>query len=572
MFLGHSQGNLVLNRVYFDRLSTTERGKTFGISVATPDDRTPGGSLHTTLDEDNLIEILVPFSLNGNTSNGPCGSWFACHDFTTSYLKPNATPPQGQTASAPQISQTLVVAINQALATTSTLNQPPTAGFTMGFGLQTATDGQTLNLTVAPGGSATVSLDASTRSTDVQPGFVAEYQWRVDGTLQSGVLNSIRQFSLDASTHSIQLVVVDNQGASSLAATGTVIVNVALPGPRYTITDLGVLPGGDSSGAESINAAGVVVGKSSGTSNPIGGYSGCGSPITDLPFIWTPNVGIQGLGTPPVHDSLGYGPCHGSAQAINDQGAIVGTLGFGQPSHVALFRPFIWTSSEGMKIVPFGNNTGASDINNLGTVVGNDGSGAFRWSPPSSGMQYGGGGFFARATAINDLGTAAGAVTGGTGCFGGPFVWDISGQVQGLSLDTLLPPVTILCSQTLTEDISNSGVIVGSLRIATSSGGISVAWIFKNNTAQSLGHLPLVNDGSNEALGINDNDVVVGTSNSKAFVWSSLDGMQDLNILTHASTLGWTLDRATAINQIGQIVGSGVHNGLRRAFLLNPIP
>ncbi len=33
---------------------------------------------------------------------------------------------------------------------------------------------------------------------------------------------------------------------------------------------------------------------------------------------------------------------------------------------------------------------------------------------------------------------------------------------------------------------------------------------------------------------------------------------------------GWELNGATAINDLGQITGSGTHNGLTRAFLLTP--
>ncbi len=47
--------------------------------------------------------------------------------------------------------------------------------------------------------------------------------------------------------------------------------------------------------------------------------------------------------------------------------------------------------------------------------------------------------------------------------------------------------------------------------------------------------------------------------------------MTDLNSLIPAGS-GWVLTRATAINDAGHIVGSGVIGGQVRAFLLTPDP
>jgi hypothetical protein len=41
--------------------------------------------------------------------------------------------------------------------------------------------------------------------------------------------------------------------------------------------------------------------------------------------------------------------------------------------------------------------------------------------------------------------------------------------------------------------------------------------------------------------------------------------------LDAATGEGWTIASASAINNLGQIAGSGTHNGLARAFLLAPI-
>jgi probable HAF family extracellular repeat protein len=53
-----------------------------------------------------------------------------------------------------------------------------------------------------------------------------------------------------------------------------------------------------------------------------------------------------------------------------------------------------------------------------------------------------------------------------------------------------------------------------------------------------------------------------------AFLWSAGE-MKDLNTLLPAGS-GWVLEEATGVNDAGQIVGAGTHNGHTRAFLLQP--
>jgi hypothetical protein len=47
--------------------------------------------------------------------------------------------------------------------------------------------------------------------------------------------------------------------------------------------------------------------------------------------------------------------------------------------------------------------------------------------------------------------------------------------------------------------------------------------------------------------------------------------MIDLNLLIDPTT-GWVLNEASGINESGQIVGWGLHNGQTRAFLITPVP
>jgi probable HAF family extracellular repeat protein len=92
----------------------------------------------------------------------------------------------------------------------------------------------------------------------------------------------------------------------------------------------------------------------------------------------------------------------------------------------------------------------------------------------------------------------------------------------------------------------------------------------------SMNDLGVLTGGTQSwAFGINDSDVIVGTSNVtggafRAFVWDSTDGMRNLNNLLPTGT-GWTLIRATDINNNGMIVGFGTNGSAQnRAFLLTP--
>ena len=74
------------------------------------------------------------------------------------------------------------------------------------------------------------------------------------------------------------------------------------------------------------------------------------------------------------------------------------------------------------------------------------------------------------------------------------------------------------------------------------------------------------------AYAINGAGQVVGTADTRsegkrAFLWSPGGGMVDLNGLIDRAA-GWVLTQARGINDTGQIVGQGLHNGQPRAFRL----
>ena len=109
--------------------------------------------------------------------------------------------------------------------------------------------------------------------------------------------------------------------------------------------------------------------------------------------------------------------------------------------------------------------------------------------------------------------------------------------------------------------------IVGRSDNNSSTGEYAFAFLYDGVTTSDLGTLGGLRSG---AYDINDSDQVVGYSETlagnHAFVWDQATGMQDLNSLITAS--GWVLTSAAAVNNAGDIVGTGLLNGEAHGFLL----
>jgi probable HAF family extracellular repeat protein len=127
--------------------------------------------------------------------------------------------------------------------------------------------------------------------------------------------------------------------------------------------------------------------------------------------------------------------------------------------------------------------------------------------------------------------------------------------------------------------INNSNMVTGTTGSNSSTGEYAHAFLYdyNANTVIDLGTLP-VNDTesglSSAAYDINDLNQVVGssrliTANTSlndpakyhAFIWE--DGqMSDLNSMVQELPAGWILNRATAINENGDIAGVGLFAGI----------
>ena len=87
--------------------------------------------------------------------------------------------------------------------------------------------------------------------------------------------------------------------------------------------------------------------------------------------------------------------------------------------------------------------------------------------------------------------------------------------------------------------------------------------------AYTITDLGTLGGDSSEGTGINAGGQVTGVGDSGAFLWDGTD-MLDLNDLI-APGSGWILGQGNAINDAGQIAGSGFIGGQQHAFLLTPI-
>lgn len=325
----------------------------------------------------------------------------------------------------------------------------------------------------------------------------------------------------------------------------------------YSVTDLGAVTASNSSLGWHINGSEQVAGfEENASGNPAAWYLGCGT--------------FTSLGT--------LGGSYAESHGINNSDMVVGW------SHNASGkrRAFRWTSGGGMVdlgVVASRTDSEALSVNASSEIVGtvvNFGS------PPSSRLAflYLPVGAYSLSAGMNSLGTLGGTqsvamdisdsgrVVGGAQNAGGnyrPFRWN-TGTMTDLGTlggDSVRPDHRA-------EAVNSSGNIAGR---SYTAGAAARAFYWNGTTMSDLGVLT----GGTEswAFGLNDSNVVVGTSNVtggafRAFVYDTTNGLRNLNSLISGGS-GWTLIRATDINNDGFITGWGTNgSGDTRAFLLTP--
>lgn len=328
-----------------------------------------------------------------------------------------------------------------------------------------------------------------------------------------------------------------------------VLILAPLAGAQsYTVTDLGVLSGGDYSVAGGLNDFGTVVGSSSVANLGKASYHA---------FIWTKSSGMRDLG-------VYSGDTNSAATGINNSGDIVGTsFGFFFP---VPYHAVLWKHGGPIQEIGSlaGTNSYANAINDSGMIVGYstlaDGANdAFLWTSVS-GMQDLGdlpGGASSSAYAIN----ASGEVVGDSGLDNPAefhaFLWT---QANGMEdLGTLSGGLVSRATA-----ISDAGTIVG------------YSWTEQFNNVcfiwtSGQGMQPLDLGLSSSLYGINSSNEIVGSNISSGvpFLWTPSRHMQTLDSLIPPNS-GWVFNEVVGINRVGQIAATGTINGQRHAALLTP--
>jgi probable HAF family extracellular repeat protein len=320
--------------------------------------------------------------------------------------------------------------------------------------------------------------------------------------------------------------------------------------PLYSVTEVGPRPGGEPVQALGIDAEGHVSGwwrgnfargifwgapphtlelevpsgwaglvftgvNSSGVATGFLGLESSNGPDLEHPFVWKDGV-LTDLGT--------VGGYEARPSAINEAGQVVGNS---DHIHNVSYRGFLWDGTQRFALDPLGrrpNTYGDSyafDINNGGQIVGATSTETSNLPHPvtwinrhAAALGDPKNAWYAYGVAINDHGTIAVWGRGNAPDRGVPFLWRDGVYTQ-------LPGLT-----------------------PTASAGI--------------------ND-------LNENDVAVGSSASRAVIWK--DGqITDLNTQV-PQDLGATLHTTIAINNRGQLLClSASDEDYDRAFVLTPRP
>jgi probable HAF family extracellular repeat protein len=325
-------------------------------------------------------------------------------------------------------------------------------------------------------------------------------------------------------------------------------VRAESPARKLVPTDLGSLYSHNTY-ARKVNQSGQVVGDSTTASLYTHGFRWTKGAITDLGSLF---------------------PNHSYARGINSQGHVVGISFESVTPNLSRAHAFQWIDGTMTELAGLGGDTAAVAINDSDEIVGAASTPANETRPVvwrkgaivdlNTEAGAGSGWQLASATAINNLGQIV-----GVGYFNGlqrAFVLD-----HGVATDLGTLPGGAYSQATA---INNQGWVVGR---SAKPGDVDHGVMWQDGTIIDLGKLAGISAGVND---VNDLGQVVGSApisvyGAAAFLWQN-GTMTDLNALIDPllpPNSGWILTEATAINNAGQIVGSGLHNGHYDAFLLD---
>jgi probable HAF family extracellular repeat protein len=340
-----------------------------------------------------------------------------------------------------------------------------------------------------------------------------------------------------------------------------ILLGLAVPSRAgFTIRDLGVLtPSGTSAGA---------------AINPLGNVAGSATNAAGV----SEAVKTQGSTFQAISNTLGVSS---SASSINLYGNVAGTY----VDANGVNHGFSTSGGGVVTINPLtgGTYTQANGINKSGEVVGTGDvtNGTTRAFTVGSGgtpsmINPLGTGTFNQGNGINDSGSVVGTSQIAPGGPVHAFIATPSGGATDLLNRNSSGNFSY---NTYGMAIANNGDVAGYGDVgryehafyAPSGGGPLI----------DLGVLP--GGSSSLAYGLNDMAQVVGAvsygsiqpgqASSQAFIWDSIDGMFNLNLLISLNDqANWVLTEATGINDNDQITGVGLLDGVEHGFLLTPIP
>ena len=291
--------------------------------------------------------------------------------------------------------------------------------------------------------------------------------------------------------------------------------------------DLGLLPGSTSIAASGINNLGQVAGTATGYAD----FSGRG-------FRADPgNPTLVDLG---VSSGMLSGLASSNANGINDAGQVTGEMTVATPPFCLGF------ASHAYRTQPNGPISTADD---LGTLLVNNCRDSVGYS-------------------INSQGAVTGwSTSSAAGVIQSVFVANPGQPMQdvgGLGGPLRFPAA-----------INSSGQVVGSSDLGSNAPFFSEFNAFLVSPGSPIQDIGTLGGSGSNAAGINKLGQIVGNSTTPgdtaihAFLYQN-GSMYDLNNLIPAGS-GWVLQNATAINDFGQITGTGLLNGVFSAFRLDPM-
>ena len=349
------------------------------------------------------------------------------------------------------------------------------------------------------------------------------------------------------------------------------------------LTDLGALPGGESSSAGWINARGLVVGLS---------QNGVIDPLTGVPevraVLWEDGH-ITDLGT--------LGGNESASIAANDRGQVIGVALNAIPDPFSFFgatqtRAFLWEHGEMQDLGTLGGPDAFGQyINDRGQVSGvsyishtpNPSTGVptvdpFLWEKGKGMQDLGGlGGTQGQVNDMNSQGQVVGTSNLAGDLFTHGFTWS-----KGVLTDV----GTFGGDNSVADWVNNAGQVVGGAEVPGDQ--IHHAFVWQGGLLTDLGTVG--SDPCSRALGVNARGQVVGGSGDcspgwipfpggflHAFLWDDGASMIDLNTLVPPNS-SLQLTVAFFVSDSGKIAGLGVPPGCLpqnvevcgHAFLLVP--